>query len=126
MRELQSQPWTGNVRELQNVIEHAVILLAPGREVQPEDIPFLHGEGSPAHPVSFTNREFAGDDADAGYHSNRDRIVADFELRYLAWLVENAGANMSKAAKIAGVDRTTLYRLMEKHGLQRGTVIKSN
>jgi len=46
-------------------------------------------------------------------------VIAQFERQYLTWLVNRAGGNMSKAARIAGVDRTTLYRLMERHGLQR-------
>ena len=46
-------------------------------------------------------------------------MIAQFELQYLTWLLTRAGGNMSKAARIAGVDRTTLYRLMERHGLQR-------
>ena len=33
--------------------------------------------------------------------------------------VNQAAGNMSKAARVAGVDRTTLYRMMERHGLQR-------
>jgi hypothetical protein len=45
--------------------------------------------------------------------------VAEFEIQDLTWLVNRAGGNMSKAARIAGVDRTTLYRLMERHGLHR-------
>src|SRR5947208_13433707 len=53
------------------------------------------------------------------YHAARDRVIAQFERQYLTWLVNRAGGNMSKAARIAGVDRTTLYRLMERHGLQR-------
>jgi DNA-binding NtrC family response regulator len=69
---------------------------------------------------------FAGDDPRGEkYHVARERILADFERRYLNWLVDRSGTNMSKAAKLAGVDRTTLYRLMEKHGLQRDTIIKS-
>ena len=37
----------------------------------------------------------------------------------LTQLVARAGQNMSKAARLASIDRTTLYRLMEKHGFRR-------
>jgi DNA-binding NtrC family response regulator len=57
---------------------------------------------------------------DEPYHAAKDRIVAQFEQDYLARLVARAGGNMSKAARLAGVDRTTLYRLMDKHQVQRG------
>ena len=63
--------------------------------------------------------------AEAEYHVAREKVLTEFELHYLSSLIERAGTNMSKAAKMAGIDRTTLYRLMEKHGLQRDTVIKS-
>jgi len=37
----------------------------------------------------------------------------------LTRVVLRAGGNLSKAARLAGVDRTTFYRLMERHGLHR-------
>ncbi|MCI0432484.1 MAG: sigma-54 dependent transcriptional regulator [Gemmatimonadetes bacterium] len=120
LRSLESRPWRGNVRELQNAIEHAVVLLDPGAEIQPEDIPVVEGATLPT--VGTMDFE---DPSSEKYHVARDRVLADFELRYLNWLVERAGTNMSRAAKLAGVDRTTLYRLMEKHGLQRDTIIKA-
>ena len=46
-------------------------------------------------------------------------VIAHFEREYLVRLTARTGGNMSKAARLAGVDRTTLYRLMEKHGLRR-------
>jgi DNA-binding NtrC family response regulator len=57
------------------------------------------------------------------FYGARDRVVSRFERTYLKWLVGKASGNMSMAARIAGVDRTTLYRLMEKHAVQRDTVI---
>ncbi len=120
LRSLEARPWRGNVRELQNAIEHAVVLLEPGVEIQAEDVPLVEGTSLPTGAVFDTD-----DPNGEKYHVARDRILADFERRYLNWLVDRAGTNMSKAAKLAGVDRTTLYRLMEKHGLQRDTIIKA-
>jgi DNA-binding NtrC family response regulator len=119
IRSLETRPWRGNVRELQNAIEHAVVLIDPGSEIQPEDIPVIDAASPP--PAAMTGLDPAGEK----YHVARDRILADFEKTYLGWLLDRVGANMSRAAKVAGVDRTTLYRLMEKHGLQRDTVIKA-
>jgi len=122
VRALRARPWKGNVRELENVIEHMVVLLEPGAEIAPEDIPAL-GErpaedlvGAPA----WTPPEVSTDEP---YYAARDRLVAEFELHYLTQLLTQAGGNMSRAARAAGVDRTTLYRLMERHGLDRKLLI---
>ncbi|MBI2401612.1 MAG: hypothetical protein HYV20_02510 [Gemmatimonadetes bacterium] len=69
-----------------------------------------------------TGREFW----EHGLRAARDRVVMDFERRYLTWLVSRTGGNMSRAAQIGRVDRTTLYRLMEKHGLRRETILSSS
>jgi transcriptional regulator of acetoin/glycerol metabolism len=50
-------------------------------------------------------------------------VVGDFETAYLKHVVRQADGNVSDAAKLAGVDRTTLYRLMEKHGTSRDSLI---
>ena len=116
LRTLCSHPWRGNVRELQNVIEHVAVVVEPGAEIRPEDLQ-LTGEPTPtagSNPASLISTLL-----EESYHAARDRVIAQFERQYLTWLVNRASGNMSKAARIAGVDRTTLYRLMERHGLQR-------
>jgi DNA-binding NtrC family response regulator len=117
LRSLSEHSWPGNVRELQNVIEHAVVLLEPGADIQPSDLP-LTGDVKRASTAGTS--AFRPATVDEGYHAARDRTIGDFELQYLAWLIERAEGNMSKAARIAGVDRTTLYRLMERHHIYRG------
>src|SRR6266567_3334798 len=112
---LRAHSWPGNVRELQNVIEHAVVLLEPGADVQPEDIPFISDHGS--DPELGDLEETA--DRGESYYEARDRLLARFDRRFLTRVVIRAGGNLSKAARLAKVDRTTFYRLMERHGLQR-------
>src|SRR6184192_3772802 len=117
LRALCGYAWRGNVRELQNVIEHVAVVVEPGAEIRPEDLHLTGDAGAAdtsANPASLISTLL-----EESYHAARDRVIAQFERQYLTWLVNRASGNMSKAARIAGVDRTTLYRLMERHGLQR-------
>ncbi|MBI4421521.1 MAG: sigma-54-dependent Fis family transcriptional regulator [Gemmatimonadetes bacterium] len=116
LRALGTHAWRGNVRELQNVIEHTAVLVEPGSAIRPENLTLAAEPGPPAQAGSATTISTVLGES---YHAARDRVIAQFERQYLTWLINRAGGNMSKAARIAGVDRTTLYRLMERHGLQR-------
>lgn len=113
---LQSRPWRGNVRELQNVIEHVAVIAEAGRPIGPDDIP-VYDEGSA--PASRASDGVGAHLMNELYHSAKDQLVAQFEKEYLSRLVQRAGGNMSRAARLAGIDRTTLYRLMDKHGFKR-------
>jgi DNA-binding NtrC family response regulator len=111
---LRSRPWRGNVRELQNVIEHVAVLAEPDQVIQPSDIPIYEDNTEwPAETMMPTSV------MDEAYHTAKDRVVAQFEREYLTRLIGRAGGNMSKAARLASIDRTTLYRLMDKHEFHR-------
>jgi DNA-binding NtrC family response regulator len=111
---LKQRAWKGNVRELQNVIEHVAVLVDPDRVIEPDDIPIY--EDTTDEPAEAMAPMVLPDEP---YHSAKDRITAQFEKDYLTRLISRAGGNMSKAARLAKVDRTTLYRLMEKHSVIR-------
>jgi two-component system, NtrC family, response regulator GlrR len=87
---LSAQPWAGNVRELRNAVERAALKLgsrnAPADADRPE--PFV---------------------------KSRDQFVDDFERRYLTDILERCDANVSEAARQAGVDRRNFQRLLRRH-----------
>ncbi len=118
IRALCGYAWRGNVRELQNVIEHVAVVVEPGTEIRAEDL-HLAGDAAPAAETGGGPASLISTLLQESYHMARERVIGQFERQYLTWLVSRAGGNVSKAARVAGVDRTTLYRLMERHGLQR-------
>jgi transcriptional regulator with PAS, ATPase and Fis domain len=107
---LASKQWRGNVRELQNVIEYLAVLAEPGDPIRPADIPFYENPTTEIAETSIPSSLF-----EEGYHSAREKLVSNFEKAYLSRVVDRAGGNMSKAARIASIDRTTLYRLIERY-----------
>ena len=111
---LQSCPWNGNVRELQNVVEHAVVLANAGCEIGPDEI-VLHNEAPWDSDGTSTPAAMLND----AYHVAKEQVLAKFEKDYVTRLVARASGNMSRAARLASVDRTTLYRLFERHGFRR-------
>jgi DNA-binding NtrC family response regulator len=121
METLQRWPWYGNVRELKNVVEHLVVLADPGSEVLAAEIPFIHEDmdaGSPGSGLALDRSVL-----DADYHTARELVLAQFEKDYLEHIVREAKGNISDAARLAGVDRTTLYRMMERHGTSRDQLL---
>jgi transcriptional regulator with PAS, ATPase and Fis domain len=121
MSTLQRWRWSGNVRELRNVVEHLVVLATPGSEVLPEEIPFIHEDAGGVSPASGLALERSVLDSD--YHTARELVLAQFEKDYLEHIVREANGNISDAARMAGVDRTTLYRMMERHGTSRDQLL---
>ena len=108
--------WPGNVRELQNVIENLVVLCDPDEEIPVDRLSILErssdpGDGSTAYGPAMDLR--------LPFHEAKQALIDRFEREYLAHLVARTGGNMSESARQAGIDRTTLYRLMDKHKLAR-------
>ncbi|MFO8175895.1 MAG: sigma-54 dependent transcriptional regulator [Longimicrobiales bacterium] len=116
---LMARSWRGNVRELRNVIEHLTVLAEPGSVLQAQEIPFIEDGGDPVGAELGIRNMVRGQD----YHTARELVLADFERGYLEYVVSESKGNISDAARMAGVDRTTLYRLMEKHGTNRDLLL---
>jgi DNA-binding NtrC family response regulator len=98
---LMSLRWEGNVRELENVIERAVVL-SPGPYIDDTDIP----SGAEQSAEEF----FAGASTDFP-------TVEQLEKRYIQLILEKTGGRKDKAAQILGMNRRTLYRKEREYGL---------
>jgi two-component system response regulator HydG len=105
--------WPGNVREMQNAIERAMIL-ARGEEIEVADLP--PGVGSAISPVDVENIE-AASVSHLPYMQAKKLAIAAFEKRYLTGLLQAHRGNVSAASRAAGMDRTNFRRLAKEYGV---------
>jgi two-component system response regulator HydG len=95
--------WPGNVRELHNCVERAVALAA-GERIELEDLPQKLRDYRSRHIV------IAGDDP------SELAPLEEVERKYILRVVEACQGNKSRAAKVLGIGRKTLYRKLESFG----------
>jgi transcriptional regulator with GAF, ATPase, and Fis domain len=123
LQALAAHDWPGNVRELRNVLERATLLTHGSGASEVPIAPLLlaaPGAGEPAAQVSLGSTEFLGLELDPAlsYRDNRARFEAEFERRYVGWLLGRHAGNVSAAAREADMDRKYLHKLASKHGVR--------
>jgi DNA-binding NtrC family response regulator len=105
MELLQALPWRGNVRELENAIERAVVM-TKGEVLEKEDFP-LQSESQGETPEEG---KFLRD-------TESMPSVEMLEKEALELAIDKCGGNITKAAKKLGIGRDTMYRKMRKYGI---------
>jgi DNA-binding NtrC family response regulator len=97
MARLEQHHWPGNVRELEHAVERAVALASSG-VILPEDLPpELAREAAPPAPPA-----------------GRRMTLDEMKQWYLHAVLEETGGNKARAAEILGIDRKTLYRMLDR------------
>jgi DNA-binding NtrC family response regulator len=108
--------WQGNVRELNNAIEHAATLCASD-QIDVVHLPSFVSAGGGAAARRAVTAPLIGTVSSAPYSTARNRLLDDFEQRYLSDLLAATGGNLSEAARRSGIDRSNLRRMLKRHSL---------
>jgi len=95
--------WPGNVRELENALERAVVV-ARGKKLKPEHLPDRVREAPKPRLV----------EADLPPNPTIEVI----ERAYIQWVLEAEGGNKTRAAEVLGIDPSTLYRKLNRYGIE--------
>lgn len=132
MRAMQAYRWPGNVRELRNLIEY-LCFVAKG-EIDLEDLPpEIRERAHPVEPIDVYETSplpeqaplavppasaLSAQGSAAGPAIERAQAPQDPEAQALLTALEQAKFNKGRAAEILGINRSTLWRRMKKHGIQ--------
>ena len=103
MKLMLDYPWPGNVRELENAVEHGIICVQ-GNSVGPESLP--------QHIQDFSLQRKITSPQQASDIANEH-----IQCKQIENALKESNGNKSQAAQILGIDRSTLWRRMQKYGL---------
>ncbi len=104
---LQSFSWTGNVRELRNLIERVVIMI-PGNEITDKDIVAMSPTSkTPVNELLNVSNSFQE------FKEKSEKAFIEKQLDVNSW-------NISKTAEVLGIQRSHLYGKMKKYGIEKG------
>jgi DNA-binding NtrC family response regulator len=102
LRALQSYPWPGNIRELRNVLERAV-LLSDNKVLRERDLHF----DLPAEPVSVQGA------------SSNTQTLDEMEKEYIERILSIENGRVEATAKRLGIPRSSLYNKLKQYGIVR-------
>lgn len=105
LRALVSYDWPGNVRELENSVERA-LLLSKSNEIELADFPKSISDQTQRSPIETAE-------------SAATPTLESIEKAYIFWTLNQTGWQKSKAAKVLGIDPSTLYRKIERYELKK-------
>lgn len=107
MSAMMTHDWKGQVRELENVLERAV-LLTDEDFIQLHDLPFEAGSKAANSEEGFIPADEA----------SLNDVVAAFEKQHIQHMLRKFEGNRSETARALNIDPSTLYRKMERYGLE--------
>jgi two-component system nitrogen regulation response regulator NtrX len=111
---LKALPWTGNIRELRNMVERLIIL--SDKTITEDDVKAF---ANPSAPVSAT-AQAAAPQTDFNQFKNFQDYKDFAEREYIKFKLEKNNWNVSKTADDIDIQRSHLYSKIEKYGLKRG------
>ena len=109
MQRLMAQEFPGNVRELENIIERAVILCRTDT-LETKDL-FLEKKTDILFP------DLSQDVSHLSFKEAKEKMIGLFHAQYIQLLLRKSGGNISGAADLAGIQRQYLHRLMKESGI---------
>ncbi len=112
---LKALPWTGNIRELRNMVERLIIL--SDKTITDNDVRAFANPSAPVTAAATTN---AAPQTDFDQFNNFQEYKDFAEREYIKFKLEKNNWNVSKTADDIDIQRSHLYSKIEKFGLKRG------